>query len=556
VSEAPGAGVGVARTGAITLALAGLLLGPLGPAAGAALGVALLWAAARPALRPAWTDPGFVLALGLGLALLVFGGLAFWQSSALVDGHRWWWLEDDALVSMRYGARLAAGKGLTWTGVERVEGYSDFLWTLAMALIHALGAGKAWASFWVLALEGACLAWLALATRSLARALGAEPLPAALAGAAIALSFDQLAGALSGLEPVAVAAVCAQALAWAASARPALAWRGVALASLLPLLRADGALAAVLVLALAWPRLGVAPKRAWAAALLLAPGLAHLLWRHAYYGAWLPNTYTLKAGSWPGKWSGGAWAALQALRRYPLVLAMGLSAFGRQGLRPWAAACAVLLAYCAWTGADYYDFLRFFAPGWPLLFALAFAALGAWGWSAPRQAWLGWALLLLSYNAYAALPELARRGWDAGRERMELALQLRPQLAHGGKLASAWAGAFYYYSDAEGVDLLGKCDTVVAHCPPNLFPGGVGHNKMDLAWSLGVLKPDWVLFEPPVPVQDAYGIDRVSEAIVLAPLFRRHCLDHSAQVSPHWALCHCDWSLPDGPAPVRRGKTP
>ena len=40
---------------------------------------------------------------------------------------------DDAFISLRYAERLAHGKGLTWTGGEAVEGYSNLLWVLLMA---------------------------------------------------------------------------------------------------------------------------------------------------------------------------------------------------------------------------------------------------------------------------------------------------------------------------------------------------------------------------------------------------------------------------------------
>ena len=39
-------------------------------------------------------------------------------------------LSDDALISFRYARRLVQGFGLSWTGNERVEGYTDLLWVL------------------------------------------------------------------------------------------------------------------------------------------------------------------------------------------------------------------------------------------------------------------------------------------------------------------------------------------------------------------------------------------------------------------------------------------
>ena len=46
---------------------------------------------------------------------------------------------DDALISLRYAERLLTGKGLTWTDGPPVEGYSNFLWLLADALLGYLG---------------------------------------------------------------------------------------------------------------------------------------------------------------------------------------------------------------------------------------------------------------------------------------------------------------------------------------------------------------------------------------------------------------------------------
>ena len=40
---------------------------------------------------------------------------------------------DDAYISLRYAKRLVQGLGLTWTGGEVVEGYSDLLWVLLNA---------------------------------------------------------------------------------------------------------------------------------------------------------------------------------------------------------------------------------------------------------------------------------------------------------------------------------------------------------------------------------------------------------------------------------------
>ncbi len=35
--------------------------------------------------------------------------------------------------------------------------------------------------------------------------------------------------------------------------------------------------------------------------------MPHLLWRHAYYGWWLPNTFYIKASGGAGTWGQGAY---------------------------------------------------------------------------------------------------------------------------------------------------------------------------------------------------------------------------------------------------------
>ena len=44
------------------------------------------------------------------------------------------WVCDDAFVSFRYADHLAHGQGLVWNIGERVEGFTNLLWTLLLAV--------------------------------------------------------------------------------------------------------------------------------------------------------------------------------------------------------------------------------------------------------------------------------------------------------------------------------------------------------------------------------------------------------------------------------------
>ena len=77
------------------------------------------------ARRIRWAQRGI---LAVGLALLV------WNVQ-----RSWLFLTDDALISLRYTERLLQGEGLTWNDGERVEGYSNLLWVLILAVPGLLG---------------------------------------------------------------------------------------------------------------------------------------------------------------------------------------------------------------------------------------------------------------------------------------------------------------------------------------------------------------------------------------------------------------------------------
>jgi hypothetical protein len=80
----------------------------------------------------------FELALLL-CALAVYGAAFIVRTSFVVDGIRYFSLQDDGMVSMRYAKNLAAGYGLVWNpGGPRVQGYTNPLWVGLMAAVHIL----------------------------------------------------------------------------------------------------------------------------------------------------------------------------------------------------------------------------------------------------------------------------------------------------------------------------------------------------------------------------------------------------------------------------------
>jgi capsule synthesis protein PGA_cap len=74
-------------------------------------------------------SPGFFVAV---LLIATVAGLAFaWSKRAIVD---------DAFISFRYAENLLEGRGLVFNEGERVEGYTNFLWTVLMAGLTRLSS--------------------------------------------------------------------------------------------------------------------------------------------------------------------------------------------------------------------------------------------------------------------------------------------------------------------------------------------------------------------------------------------------------------------------------
>src|SRR3954468_11474738 len=69
-----------------------------------------------------------------GLAGLVFSGILIWHARYYMP-----FLSDDALISLRYLTRFLHGEGLTWTAGRPVEGYSNLLWILLLAIPCGFG---------------------------------------------------------------------------------------------------------------------------------------------------------------------------------------------------------------------------------------------------------------------------------------------------------------------------------------------------------------------------------------------------------------------------------
>ena len=321
-------------------------------------------------------DPG-----GLGrfsrARLLLAAGLLATLALLLAHVAVYWFLTDDAFISFRYARNLRQGHGLVFDpGLDRVEGYTNFLWVVLLAGCDALGLAPETAAnllslaatlgLWGLVVRftlrfppPAEKRWLVLvpplflaATRSVA---------VWSSGGLETRLFELLA--LGGLFRLVV-----EVEAQVGSGRPGRPVAAILLA-LATLTRPDGLVIAATAFGAAGlyldarDRLRARVIASWIGVYSL-PVAIHLLFRRLYYGDWLPNTYYAKVGGrvwWSMGWTYlGAWALEYAVYLWlPFIVAAVLHHVRRgSGFVPllFLGVAAAQALYLAAVGGDHFEY--------------------------------------------------------------------------------------------------------------------------------------------------------------------------------------------------------
>jgi len=455
--------------------------------------------------------------------------LAAWRLASLVP---LFWAQDDAYISFRYARNLLRGEGLVFNAGDRVEGYTNFLWTVLSAVPMALGQFDpiVWMNRFGFALLVASYAALLTFGLVLARrGLAAAPLMIVpllfvwsfnlwfISGMETGLvAFFTVAGAVGvALEPARhrwapLAASAAGVLAMLSRADAAPVWAGLAVTGIgFEVLRARAPR----------PRAGAKPAarpggfEPWRRLLtpwllpMVAVYLPYTIWRVAYYGSFYPNTYYAKAIYLPA-WERG-WTYLQTFFGvYPIALLLPLLPLGawlardpvvRRFLTATTLVSALVMLYVLRVGGDFMEW-RFLVPAMGLLIpglVVAVLALADAGFrregrgarlatqAAGLLAAIGLAALMQSRLAPAintrmegqeVIGELARYCDDRQFNWRAVGRRLDGLIPRDARMAVTAAGMIPFYCDRDILDLHGLTDREIARQPVTAANRGrMGH---------------------------------------------------------------------------------
>lgn len=421
-------------------------------------------------------------------------------------------VNDDAYISFRYARNLAQHGQLVFNLGERVEGFTNFLWTVLLALGIKLGISPVDSSRFLGVMFA--VGTLAVVTRLSLRLDHDRPSPwhfigpvglAALGAFAcwctggletqlftflVMLGFDRLLAEMATGRGISSGAY----FALAAMTRP----EGIFLFGLGGLYRAIHNLTV---------EKRIAPRRQellWVG-LFVAIFVPYFAWRWSYYGWPFPNTFYVKSSGGTGTWALGLHYLRRFAEDYGLFFFLPLVVLGwprrqtpaRQALFALTALVwGAFALYVVKVGGDFMGLYRFILPIVPLgALVLQEAARILWRRLTP---WVGRPALALAFAMIAA-------GFVVGSVQVSRVASTEQSDDHGidtpaylkkyaddripiGRwfarharpddlMTVGGAGVIPYYSGIAAYDVFGLVDETIAHDPSMTVSNRPGHQK-------------------------------------------------------------------------------
>lgn len=427
--------------------------------------------------------------------------------------------QDDAYISFRYAANFIAGNGLVYNLGERVEGYTNFLWVMIMAL----GKGM-----------------LGIDYLDSTRFLGV--LCGALIFYLLYLVFRRFYDHSAWLVYLGIAAItlCNLSLPyWSIASLETSAFACAALAALVCEYRRPGLTPALLIIASLLRPEGVVvsgvilldrillerkfPTRLFA--LYVVPLLPFAAFKLIYYGSLFPNPYYAKSGVGLEYIASGleyTWYFLKTLGVYGLILVVPAAALAMvkghwTQYRLLYLYVILYTAYIIWVGGDVLKVYRFFVPVAPVLGFLfvvsVYEMLSLVNRKQLVQTVMIFGVGCFALASYLLSREHIRTYWYNEQQitgKMHfMGTMLKKYMGHDFSLAASTIGMIgYQLLGHRVIDMLGLTDAQIARNPEEI--SGITSTWKERRFNSRYLleqQPDFILFstgyKPSAPAERA-----------------------------------------------------
>lgn len=576
-----------------------------------------------------------VLGTAIAAIILLWLPVMLFGRSVVIDGERYWWLFDDAMISMRYARNAAKGVGLVWNPSEYVEGYTNFLWTICMALVHLLPIPSSKTALVILLINLAlAIATLIVIVRLITVFNGGLFVTIATLASYI-INRNIMTWAVNGLETTLLTFLLLFAIyriIWDVNnGQPTLTTN--LLIATLSLVRTDAIIYSALLYLISILLHQNRSLQIFHTGLSLCLPLLHLLFRWFYYHDLFPNTAYLKVFNWDLRLTSGLSYSIFFIAQYSILIGFALWSVlrSKQKYQIYLLGFIVLVTlYIMYVGGDAFINFRFFVPILPIVFILAFLGVKSFvfeflmnnvdnpeRWVRIAKIWLigtgcgllsaalaasgrlsigpwllataiviicCWILGSVAFSRWQSNVQTARdyrlqqttligflslalcigtmplivpgyttlftdSQWEANLVRT--GVFLRQNTPPDSKVAASAAGSIFYFSERHGIDFLGKADRYIARLPVTSDGVVPGHNKFDYDYSLGVLKPDFVVADFAIPVteeemrREAKGNTAFIGQLYFHRLFQDHCFPYPIFVGVRTTVFQCRWSSAD-----------
>jgi len=476
----------------------------------------------------------FILLL---VIIAVYMGVYIYQTSFISNGERYFVLFDDAMISMTFAKNLAEGYGLVWNPGETppIEGYTNPLWVVFMAVFHLFPIPAPKMSLVFQICGGLFLLANLVFVKKISEEFSENAFIPYLAVILTALYVPLNNWGLQGMEvSILVLMISGVSYLTILSIKNEKFSKWIYISLFFgTLVRMD---MVVPYLVFWFFFLFFDPKNRikhllWGVGFLILSFAGQTLLRYFYYGDFLPNTYYLKMTGMPLilRVKRGLFVLIEFIREFNWVLfalpfIVLLFRFDKSKLLILLLFLAQI-AYSVYVGGDAWEHKgganRYISVAIPLFFILFVSGL-----EQIKNALLTVVKEYESIIKFAAniglvliafLSLLNFNFLNGNRNNIKrIFLLYEPSFIEGNKwnlnivhavnkittpqadIAVIGAGSIPYFTSRPAIDILGKCDSYVAHLPAHIPSGGLvnirpGHMKWDYEHSFGKLKPDMIL---------------------------------------------------------------